>query len=64
MSRMETYFLRECGIQLIPYMRDQKDHKQLLDVLEDFAQRIPASEPLALEKERALEEFAREMELL
>jgi hypothetical protein len=61
---METYYLRECGIQLVPFLRDQKDFEQLFDVLEDFAQRIPASEPLVLERGQMLEKLARDMELL
>jgi|SRR5579859_562871 len=64
LRRMKTYYLRECGIQLIPFLRDQKDHEQLLEVLEDFAQRIPASAPLMLQEEHVLAELAREMELL
>jgi SIR2-like domain len=64
LRRMETYYLRECGIQLIPFLRDHKDHDQLLDVLEDFAQRMPASAPLVLGQQQLLEALAREMELL
>lgn len=64
LHRMETYYLRECGIQLIPFLRDHRDHKQLLEVLEDFAQRIPASAPLVLQQERVLEELAHDMEVL
>lgn len=61
---METYYLRECGIQLIPFLRDQKDRDQLLDVLEDFALRMPASAPLVLQQRQILENFARDMEPL
>jgi len=64
LHHMETYYLHECGIQLIPFLRDQKDRQQLLEVLEDFAQRIPASAPLMLQQEQVLEGLAREMELL
>jgi hypothetical protein len=62
LRRMETYYLRECGIQLIPYLRDHKDHEQLLEVLENFAQNIPASSPLILRQQHVLEELAGEME--
>jgi SIR2-like domain len=61
---METYYMRECGIQLIPFLRDQKDHEQLLEVLDNFAQRIPASAPLVLGQEQVLEKLARDMEVL
>jgi hypothetical protein len=61
---MEKYYLRECGIELIPFLRDHKDRDQLLDVLEDFAQRMPASDPLVLQQAEELENLAREMEPL
>jgi hypothetical protein len=61
---MENYYLRECGIQLIPFLRDQKDWDQLLEVLEDFARRMPASAPLVLRQAQILEDLAREMEPL
>jgi hypothetical protein len=61
---LETYFLGECGIQLVPFLRDNKDRDQLLDVLEDFAQRMPASAPLVLQKAQDMERLAREMETL
>ena len=61
---METYYLHECGIQLIPFLRDQKDRDQLLDVLEEFAQRMPASGPLVLQQVQVLEDLARDMEPL
>lgn len=61
---METYYMKECGIQLIPFLRDQKDWDQLLEVLEDFAQKTPASAPLALQQAQVLETLANEMEPL
>jgi SIR2-like domain len=64
LRHMEAYYSHECGIQLIPFLRDHKDHNQLLEVLEDFAQRIPSSGPLMLQQEQVLEDLAREMELL
>jgi len=59
---METYYLTECGIQLIPFLRDQKGWDQLLDVLENFAQRMPASAPLALQQAEILETLTQQME--
>jgi hypothetical protein len=61
---MENYYLRECGIQVIPFLRDHKNRDQLLDVLEEFARRMPASDPLILQQGRVLEELALEMEPL
>jgi len=61
---MEAYYLRECGIQLIPFLRDQRNWDQLLEVLDDFARQMPASAPLILERMEMLEALAREMEQL
>jgi len=44
MRSLKRYYLQECGIQLIPFLRDQKDWDQLLEVLEDFAREIPAKD--------------------
>jgi hypothetical protein len=54
---LKSYYLSECDIQLIPFRRDEKDWDQLLDVLEDFARRIPASAPLALQKAQEMEDL-------
>jgi SIR2-like domain len=43
MHSLTRYYLDECGIQLIPFLRDNKDWDQLLDVLEEFARTAPAS---------------------
>lgn len=53
---LRSYYL-ECGIHLIPFLRDNKNWDQLLDVLEDFAARVPASEPLALQKAQEMEDL-------
>lgn len=50
MRSLTRYYLEECGIQLIPYLRDHKDWDQILDVLEEFARAVPASNPLYLQE--------------
>jgi len=35
-------YYADCGIELIPFSRDQKDWEQLVDVLEEFAKLAPA----------------------
>jgi len=50
MRSLKQYYLRECGIQLIPFLRDQKDWDQLLDVLKEFARLAPASAPMYLQE--------------
>lgn len=64
LRHMEAYYSHECGIQLIPFLRDHRDHEQLLEVLEDFTQRIPASGPSMLQQQQVLEGLAQEMEPL
>ena len=43
MKAMTRYYL-DCGIGLLPFRRDYKDRRQLLDVLDEFAKTLPASE--------------------
>jgi SIR2-like domain len=54
---LKSYYLSECDIQLIPFLRDDKDWDQLLDVLEEFTRRIPASAPLMLQKAQEMEDL-------
>jgi hypothetical protein len=57
MRSLKSYYLKECGIQLLPFLRDQKDWDQLLNVLEEFARIIPVSEPLVLQKRQDMEDL-------
>jgi len=41
---LQLYFLKECGIELIPFYRDQKDWDQLLDVAAELAKLVPVSD--------------------
>jgi hypothetical protein len=43
-------YYQECGIRLLPFLRDQKDWHQLIEVIEDFACRAPAADPMRLQK--------------
>lgn len=52
---LKSYYLSECGIELIPFLRDDKDWDQLLDVLEEFASSIPTSDPLVLQRAQEME---------
>jgi hypothetical protein len=45
MNSLKQYY-RQCGIELLPFLKDRKGYDQLLDVLEAFAAAIPASEPM------------------
>jgi hypothetical protein len=46
LARSLSNYYSECGIQLIPFLRDQKDWDQLMDVLEEYASIAPAGAPL------------------
>lgn len=55
MRGLTRYYLNECGIQLLPFRRDENDRKQLLNVLEYYAEHIPASELMYLQEFREME---------
>ena len=46
LARSLSNYYAECGIQLIPFLRDQKDWDQLMDVPEEYASIAPAGAPL------------------
>lgn len=46
---LQNYYRNELGIELLPYRRDEKDREQLVDVLEAFAEQIPAAAPSVLQ---------------
>ena len=48
-------YYAECGIELIPFLRDQKDWDQLIDVLEEYAQLSPAGAPLNVQVLKEME---------
>jgi len=56
MRGLKRYYL-ECGIELLPFSRDQKNWDQLLDVLEHLSQALQAKTPLALEEFHDMEEL-------
>jgi len=56
---LHEYFLKECGIELIPFRRDENDWKQLIHVLEAFAKALPANDELIVQQLAEMEELAR-----
>ena len=56
---LKDYFLQECGIQLIPFSRDEKDWKQLIDVLGVFAKALPKNDEVIVQQLAEMEELAR-----
>lgn len=57
LRNFRSYYLNECAVELIPFRRDDKDFSQLLDVLEDFAQKIPGATQLVLQKAQEMEDL-------
>ena len=49
LARSLVPYYRECGIELIPYLRDYLDWDQLIDILEEFARLAPAGSPLKVQ---------------
>jgi hypothetical protein len=56
MRAMQQYYA-QCGIELIPFRRDQRNWGQLTEVLESFAASLPAKTPLALQVQMEMEGF-------
>lgn len=50
-----SHYYAECGIELIPFLRDQKDWDQLIDVLEEYARLAPAGAPLHVQLLKEME---------
>ena len=55
LARSLRPYYRECGIELIPFLRDEKDWDQLIDVLEQFAQLAPTGPPLKVQTLKEME---------
>jgi hypothetical protein len=49
LMRALTQYYRQCDVQLLPFLRDQKNWGQLIDVLEEYARVMPATAPLNLQ---------------
>lgn len=49
LARSLTNYYAECGIELVPFLRDEKDWDQLIEVLEEFARIAPAGSPLTIQ---------------
>jgi hypothetical protein len=54
---MRSYYLRECGIQLLPFLKDFRDWEQLVYVMEHYAREVPASSPITLQDFRDMEQL-------
>ena len=59
MVNMRRYY-RECGVELLPFLRDQEDWMQLVYVLKAFARSVPASSLTVLQQFREMEDLLNE----
>ena len=50
-------YYRSCGIELLPFLMDQKDHAQLMDVLEALAAALPATKVAVLQEFQEMERW-------
>jgi len=56
MRSLMNYY-RQCDIQLMPFSRDEKNWFQLIDVLDQFAEVMPAAAPLNLQIHMEMEKL-------
>ena len=54
MVSMRTYY-RECGIELVPFLKDKGGWEQLVNVLESWSKTVPASAPLVSQQLKEME---------
>jgi hypothetical protein len=57
LMRSLTQYYAQCDIELIPFRRDLRDWAQLTEVLESFANDLPAASPLGLQVQMEMESF-------
>jgi hypothetical protein len=52
---LASYYANECDVALLPFLRDNNDHRQLIEVLEHFARAMPATQPLSIQTRSEME---------
>jgi SIR2-like protein len=57
LMRSMTQYYAQCDIELLPFRRDQRDWAQLVEVLEDFGEELPAKTTLGLQKQMEMEDL-------
>jgi hypothetical protein len=55
LMRSLTQYYRQCDIQLLPFLRDERNWAQLIDVLEEYARVMPVTAPMNLEIQAEME---------
>lgn len=54
---ISNYYRHQCGVTLLPYLRDTKDFAQLVDVIEYLAAEIPVAPLLNLERQAIMDDL-------
>jgi hypothetical protein len=55
LMRSMTQYYAQCDIELLPFRRDQRDWAQLVEVLDEFGNAMPAKSALGLQKQMDME---------
>ena len=53
----ERYYAEDCGLTMLPFLRDHRDHLQLVEVVEHFAATIPGNDVMAAERQLEMEKM-------
>lgn len=57
-ASLQDYFLKECGIQMIPFSRDDGDWRQLIEVLREFSAALPVNDVMIAQQLVEMEALA------
>ena len=57
LMRSMTQYYAQCDIELLPFRRDQRDWAQLIEVLDEFGNAMPAKSALGLQKQMDMEDL-------
>lgn len=55
LARSLKSYYRECGIELVPFLRDQKDWDQLIDIIEEYTRLAPAGPAIKVQRLKDME---------
>lgn len=53
-ANLDAYYRGELGVQMLPFLRDDQDYGQLVDVISEFARQIPANNPMRIQRQSEL----------
>jgi hypothetical protein len=53
----ERYYREDCRLTMLPYLRDQHNHRQLINVIEHLAAVMPGGDLMAIERQVQMEQM-------